>query len=91
MIMAMLVSSGVATQALRRNTVKSSESKLPSKDRRGFLRDVVATSSSVAVLSVTSGIGVANASTEAKTRQTEDGKGYRVTQHVLDYYRTASF
>jgi hypothetical protein len=71
--------------------VKSGDSTLALRDRRGFLRDLITTSSSIAVLSVASGIGVASASTQAESRVNGTSQGYRVTQHVLDYYRTASF
>lgn len=71
--------------------MKRDEPKLTATDRRGFLRGVVAASSSVALLGGALRSGVANASPEAVTGQPKGTKGYQVTQHVLDYYRTASF
>lgn len=58
--------------------------------RREFLKGVVAGSGAAAVALLS---GAANAQPEPgapATAAPTESKGYRVTQHILDYYKTAS-
>ncbi len=57
--------------------------------RRTFLRGTLATSAGAAVAATMPGIAVADAS-EASTDSGDKEKGYRLTQHIVDYYKTAA-
>ncbi len=63
-----------------------------STGRRRFLRGLVAATSGAAALGVAARSGTAVAAApEANTESHDESKGYRETQHIRDYYRTASF
>ncbi len=59
-----------------------------SEARRSFLRKAAATGGGAAVVTALPGMAVASAPEEAE--QPETSKGYSLTQHVLDYYKSAS-
>ena len=63
--------------------------KQTSQSRRTFLRDTVLTSAGAAVATAVPGIAAASV---AETGPEADGKqkGYRLTQHIVDYYKTAA-
>ena len=64
---------------------------IPSK-RRAFLRRSVAMAAGGAAMAVASGPTLAGApETVQQAPENSPRKGYRVTQHVLDYYKTAAF
>jgi len=71
--------------------VSRDEQKLSTTGRRGFLRGLVATGASAAAVSLVVGSDAASASTETAPDRPANAKGYQVTRHVLEYYRTASF
>lgn len=58
--------------------------------RREFLRAAFATGSSVAVLAAASGGAVAAVSPSSEPEPPEPDSGYRESQHVRDYYKTAA-
>jgi hypothetical protein len=59
--------------------------------RRGFVRDLLAAGTGVAAVAAT-GSGAAVAAAPATGEgEGDSARGYRETQHVRDYYRTASF
>ncbi|MCP5425784.1 MAG: formate dehydrogenase [Gammaproteobacteria bacterium] len=61
-----------------------------SESRRTFLRASLVNSVGIAAAVVAAG-AAASAPAEAEPSAPENaGKGYRVTQHVADYYRTAA-
>lgn len=62
----------------------------PSESRRRFLRTSLVTGVGVAAAAVTAGEAVANTADPATPDTKADDKGYRLTQHVADYYRTAA-
>lgn len=63
--------------------------KQTSEGRRAFLRGTVATGAGAAVVATVPGVAVA-ATSEAAAEPDAKQKGYRLTQHILDYYKTAA-
>lgn len=57
--------------------------------RRNFLKGVLVGGGAVAIAALTREAG-AQPEAEAVTPPQPETKGYRVTQHILDYYKTAS-
>ena len=57
--------------------------------RRVFLRGTVLTSAGAAVVTAVPGVAVASA-TETLSEPAGKKKGYRLTQHIVDYYKTAA-
>ncbi len=57
--------------------------------RRTFLRGTVLTSAGAAVATAVPGVAVASV-TEAETDPDSKHKGYHLTQHIVDYYKTAA-
>lgn len=55
--------------------------------RRGFLAGVASAAPAVAAVAVAPKAAVAAPTTEAPEQQ---GKGYRLTPHVMAYYKTAA-
>ncbi|MCB1791478.1 MAG: hypothetical protein KDJ27_18780 [Gammaproteobacteria bacterium] len=63
---------------------------LPTSDsRRTFLKDAVTTGSVAVAAAAAPGLAAA-ASAEVETPAQSQQEGYRLTQHVLDYYKSAS-
>lgn len=61
-----------------------------SDSRRAFLRNAAGTGACVALAAALPGAAAAVSTEEAG--QADAGKsGYRLTQHVLDYYKSAAF
>ena len=63
--------------------------KQTSESRRAFLRGTVATGAGAAVAATVPGVAVAATSDTSPEPDTKQ-KGYRLTQHILDYYKTAA-
>ena len=63
--------------------------KQTSQSRRIFLRGTVLTSAGAAVATVVPGVAVASVA-EAESEPAGKPKGYRLTQHIVDYYKTAA-
>ncbi len=57
--------------------------------RRTFLRGRVLSSAGAAVATAVPGVAVASV-TEADSEPESRHKGYRLTQHIVDYYKTAA-
>jgi hypothetical protein len=58
------------------------------QSRRKFLRDAGATGGLAAVAASAPGIALAEAGAEDGGQK--PGEGYRLTQHILDYYKSAA-
>lgn len=65
------------------------DDKQTSASRRTFLRGTVATSAGAALAASVPGVAAA-ASQDASLEPAAKEKGYRLTQHILDYYKTAA-
>ena len=63
--------------------------KQTSQSRRIFLRGTVLTSAGAAVATAVPGVAVASV-VEAESEPVGKQKGYRLTQHIVDYYKTAA-
>jgi len=63
--------------------------KQTSESRRAFLRGTVATGAGAAVAATVPGVAVA-ATSDPVAEPDAKQKGYRLTQHILDYYKTAA-
>ena len=75
---------------LNRKSNRKSE-KLTWKDRRDFLR-TLSTGAGVATVALASSAVVAGtAENPVAENNNNTPKGYRETQHICDYYRTAAF
>lgn len=61
-----------------------------SESRRRFLRASLATGAGAAAVAVTTGEVAASTADSASADSQAKDKGYRLTQHVADYYRTAA-
>jgi hypothetical protein len=64
------------------------------ENRRGFLRATLTASAGLAAATVaTRGVAAMTEEqpTERQTTADEGSRGYHVTQHIIDYYKTASF
>ncbi len=61
----------------------------PNLSRRTFLRGTVLTSTGAAVAAAVPGVAMASV-TEAETEPNSKHKGYHLTQHIVDYYKTAA-
>lgn len=57
--------------------------------RRIFLRGTVLTGAGAAVATAVPGVAVASA-TDTGSEPDSKQKGYRLTQHITDYYKTAA-
>jgi hypothetical protein len=57
--------------------------------RRIFLRGTVLTTAGAAVATAVPGVAVASA-TETMSEPAGKQQGYRLTQHIADYYKTAA-
>lgn len=57
--------------------------------RRTFLRGTVLTSAGAAVAAAVPGVAIASAA-ETESEPGSKQKGYRLTQHIVDYYKTAA-
>ncbi len=57
--------------------------------RRIFLRGTVLTSAGAAVATAVPGVAVASVA-ETKSEAAGKHKGYRLTRHIVDYYKTAA-
>lgn len=64
---------------------------LPSAQRRNFLRNSVYTGAGVAAAVLAGGEAGAATVKTPPTPEAEGSRGYQETQHIRDYYRTASF
>jgi hypothetical protein len=61
-----------------------------SNSRRDFLRETVTTSAAAAMVAGLPQAAVAEPTEDVQAKDPERGSsGYHVTQHVIDYYRTA--
>jgi hypothetical protein len=60
-----------------------------SQSRRKFLRDAGATGGLAAVAASAPGIALAEGSEEGAATE-KPSEGYRLTQHILDYYKSAA-
>lgn len=67
--------------------MKSSNSQPEDRQRREFIKKSTLAGAGVAATAVASSSAIAQGETEP-TRQPEQ-KGYRLTRHVLDYYKSA--
>jgi hypothetical protein len=67
-----------------------STSKVCDQDRRRFLRDVATTAPAIAVAAAVPSQVAASVEPPVEGADKKQGKGYRVTQHVVDYYKTAA-
>ena len=61
----------------------------PSTSRRQFLRGAAATTG-VAAVAATSSTLMATEVDAATDAESETEEGYRLTQHILDYYKSAA-
>ena len=60
--------------------------------RRNFLRGALTAGAGVAAAVVIAPNGISAVTERAEESQEAAGKqGYRLTQHIVDYYKTASF
>ena len=59
-----------------------------SQSRREFLRNAGVTGGAAAVAASAPGIAMAEATTEDGNEKPHEG--YRLTKHILDYYKTAA-
>jgi len=59
------------------------------KGRRKFLHDTLAGGTGAALAATAPGIAMASTVDESPAAD-EDSKGYRLTQHIIDYYKTAA-
>ncbi|MDX1824513.1 MAG: hypothetical protein R3354_07330 [Thiohalomonadales bacterium] len=57
--------------------------------RRTFLRGTLATGAGAAMVAAVPAVAAADTS-EASIDSDAQPKGYRLTQHILDYYKTAA-
>lgn len=62
----------------------------PSTSRRQFLRRAAATTGAAAAVAATSTTLVATEVEAATESEHEAEEGYRLTQHILDYYKSAA-
>jgi hypothetical protein len=63
-----------------------------STNRRDFLRGTVITGTAAAVVTALPQVAVAEPVEQAQPNDAKSGaKGYQVTQHVMEYYRSARF
>lgn len=62
---------------------------LPDAQRRNFLRGSMAAAAGVAV-ATSAGKSIANVSETAVTEKTTAKEGYRLTEHIKDYYKSAA-
>lgn len=60
-----------------------------SESRRKFLRDAGVSGGLAAAAAAAPGI-VSAAGSDAEDSKTQSAEGYRLTQHILDYYKSAS-
>jgi hypothetical protein len=61
-----------------------------SNSRRDFLRGTVTTGAAAAVVTALPQAAVAEPTEEVQAKDPKRGsKGYQVTQHVIDYYKSA--
>lgn len=67
----------------------SKKEQLPDAQRRDFLRGSIAVATGAAVTATVgnASAGIAETAADAESGQKE---GYRLTQHILDYYRSAA-
>ena len=65
------------------------DDKQTSASRRAFLRGTVATGAGAAVAATVPGVAIAATSDTSPEPDTKQ-KGYRLTQHILDYYKSAA-
>ena len=65
------------------------DEKQTSVSRRTFLRGTVATAAGASVAAAVPGVAIAATSDMSLDPAGKD-KGYRLTQHILDYYKTAA-
>ncbi len=63
--------------------------KHPNLSRRTFLRGTVLTSAGAAMATTIPGVAVASV-TETESEPDSKHKGYHLTQHIVDYYKTAA-
>ena len=61
-----------------------------STSRRGFLRSSVGLGAGAAAAALASGTAVAATVEEKVEEQASADQGYRLTQHIADYYKTAA-
>ena len=59
-----------------------------SQSRRKFLRNAGITGGAAAVATSTPGIALAESTAEDKQERPQEG--YRLSKHILDYYKTAA-
>lgn len=57
--------------------------------RRTFLQGTLATGAGAAIAATVPGVAAADTS-QASIESDAKAKGYRLTQHILDYYKTAA-
>ncbi len=57
--------------------------------RRAFLRGTVATGAGAAVAATVPGVAVASTA-EGHEEDSKRQKGYRLSQHIVDYYKTTA-
>jgi len=67
----------------------SEKEQLPDAQRRDFLRGSIATATGVAV-TVAAGKAVAGVAETAVSAEPGKKEGYQLTQHILDYYKSAA-
>lgn len=65
------------------------DEKQTSVSRRTFLRGTVATAAGASVAVAVPGVAIAGTS-DASVDPAGKKEGYRLTQHILDYYKTAA-
>ena len=66
--------------------MKHDDKKIADSSRRKFLRGTASAGAGVAVVAAVPGV-VAATDVEVKDKS---AKGYRLTQHILDYYKSAA-
>jgi hypothetical protein len=67
----------------------SEKEQLPDAQRRDFLRGSIAAATGVAVTAA-AGQAVASVADTAVSTEPEKKEGYQLTQHILDYYKSAA-
>lgn len=67
--------------------MKHDDEQVTDNSRRKFLRGTAGAGAGVAVVAAVPGVVTA---TDAETEKDKTPKGYRLTQHILDYYKSTT-
>ena len=70
--------------------MKNNRNNHPDAERREFIRGSLAAGIGAATVMAAPGVAVASAGTGDKERPESTQQGYRLSRHILEYYRTAA-